>query len=63
MCIHIYIDIYLYKWIYQQLAPPACLQVACFGLHEGYIGVDRKENGNYYLGFRVKGLGLRVEGS
>ena len=28
-----------------------------FGLYSGY-NYNRKENGNYYLGFRVEGLGF-----
>ena len=26
-------------------------------VYRGYIGDNGKENGNYYLGFRIQGLG------
>ena len=29
---------------------------AILGLYRGYIGDNGKENGNYYLGFRVLGF-------
>ena len=31
-------------------------------LKGSYIADNGKENGSYYLGFRVKGLGIRVQG-